>query len=309
VVTPDGELRTASPDREPELFWALRGGGGDVGIVTGFEFDLHEVGPIVAGLSTFYPGAAAEEVLAAYREATAAAPRQLTTICNHGEIPAIPGMPPELHGEPAIGVIGCHVGDPEAGMDAIAPFRELAGVEPLVDNSDPLPYEALHEVGTLLHQWGRKYVHRSAFVDDLSPEVRSLIVERTEAAPGPMDGVGVWHMGGAVRDGPDAAFPWREPSYMLVVEAAWEGHDAPAHMSWARETDRLLREAGAEGRYANYAGVEEGDDEDWRAEAYGDARERLAAAKRRYDPDDLLGGSLGVDPADANPDADASAAD
>ncbi len=295
VVTADGDRLTASPEDNEELFWALRGGDGNFGIVTEFEYDLYEVGPIVGALNVFYPAEMAREVLATYREFAADAPEELTTIVNYGEIPAIPMMPEDLHGEPAIGLIGCHVGDPETAMEAVAPLREIG--DPLIDASDGLPYEALHEVGTLMHPWRRKYINRSVFVDDLTEAVRDLVVERTDAAPGVLDGVGVWSMGGAVGSGHDSAYAYPDKRFMIVIEAAWEDTNTPAHIEWAQETDRLFREAGGEGAYAGYAGVEEADWENWTEKVYGDSLARLRSVKAEYDPDNVFSHNLNVEPA------------
>jgi FAD/FMN-containing dehydrogenase len=299
VVTADGDVVEVSPDSNADLFWAMRGGDGNFGVVTNFEFDLYEVGPVVGALNVFYPADVVDEVLRTYREFAADAPDELTTIVNYGEIPAIPPMPDHLHGEPAVGLIGCYAGDPEEAMETVAPLREVD--DPLIDASDGMPYEALHDVGTLMHPWGRKYINRSVFVDELTEEVRDLVVERTEAAPGVMDGVGVWSMGGAVESGSDAAFAWSDKRFMLVIEAAWEDTNTPAHIEWAQETDRLFREAGGEGAYAGYAGVEEADWEDWTQKVYGDSYSRLRSVKAEYDPDNVFSHNLNVDPASQGP--------
>jgi FAD/FMN-containing dehydrogenase len=294
MVTADGETRTATPERNEDLFWAVRGGAGNFGVVTEFEFDLCEVGPLVGGLSVFYPREAATAVFEAFREFTADAPPEATVICNYADVPAVPGMPPEHHGEEAVALIGCYAGDPEAGMETFASLREVA--DPLVDNSGPVPYEKLHELGTLLHPWGRKYVHRSVFVDELTDEIHQCALGQTDTAPGPMDGVGIWPLGGAVGSGPDAAFAWGDKSHLLVVEAAWESHDSPAHLEWARETERRLRDLGGEGAYVGYLGVEEQPWEDWARQAYGDSYDRLRAVKAEYDPENVFRHTVAVPP-------------
>jgi FAD/FMN-containing dehydrogenase len=287
LVTADGAVRHLSAADDPDLFWGVRGAGHGLGVVTNFEFDCYEVGPTVGGLSVFYPWEAADEVFAAVRGFVADAPPAATIICNYAEIPAVPGMPPALHGEAAVALVGCYAGDPETGMEVFEPLRTVT--DPLVDNSEPIPYETLHEMGTLLHPWGRKYVHRSAFVDELTDGLHGLLVDRVEAAPGPMDGVGIWPMGGAVEDGPDTAYAWSDAGHLVVVEAAWESHDSPAHLAWARETDRALRERGADGAYVGYLGVEEQPGESWAERAYDGRLARLRALKREYDPDGVFG--------------------
>jgi FAD/FMN-containing dehydrogenase len=295
LVTADGDLLTASPETNPDLYWAVRGGGGNFGVVTDFEFDLFDVGPTVGGLSVFYPRSAADEVFTAVREFTDSAPPAATIICNYAEVPAVPGMPPAHHGDDAIALVGCYAGDPEAGLETFAPLRDVT--DSLVDNSGPVPYELLHELGTLLHPWGRNYVHRSVFVDDLTDDLHEFVLDRTAAAPGPMDGVGIWPMGGAVGDGEPSAFAWAEKSHLVIVEAAWESHDAPAHIAWARETERLLRERGGEGAYPGYVGVEAAEWEDWPRQAYGDGLDRLRRIKRAYDPENVFDHNLNVEPA------------
>ncbi len=297
VVTADGRVLTASPEQNADLFWALRGGGGQFGVVTNFEFDLYSVGTMVGGLTVFYAAEAATEVLETYRAFDE--PEEMTTLVNYGEVPAVPPIPDALQGTPAIGIIGCHIGDPDAAMEAFAPLREIT--DPLLDASGPRPYESMHEMGTLMHPWGRKYINRSVFVDDLTDELLDIVVTQTDAAPGEMDGVGIWSMGGAVGSGPDAAYPWGDKRYLIVIEAAWEDHNNPAHIEWAHETERQLREAGGEGAYMGYAGVEEGDWEDWASKAFGDSYDRLRRIKSRYDPEEVFSHGLSVRPATATP--------
>jgi FAD/FMN-containing dehydrogenase len=295
LVTAAGETLTVTPETESDLYWAVRGGGGGFGVVTEFEFDLYDVGPTVGGLSVFHPRTAADDVFGAVRAFVASAPPEATVICNYTHVPAVPGIPPEHHGEPAVAVVGCYAGDPETGLETFAPLREAA--DPLVDNSGVVPYELLHEMGTLLHPWGRNYVHRSAYVDDLTDDLHEFLLDRTAAAPGPMDGVGIWPMGGAVGGGEPSAFAWADKAHLVVIEAAWESHDSPAHVEWARETERRLRERGAEGAYPGYVGVEEADWEDWRRQAFGDSLDRLRRVKRDVDPENVFDEGLTVSPA------------
>jgi FAD/FMN-containing dehydrogenase len=296
LVTADGEVVTASPESNPELYWAVRGGGGNFGVVTDFEFELYDVGPMVGGLSVFHPRADADEIFAALREFTQSAPPEATVLCNYAEVPAVPGMPPDLHGEEAIALIGCYAGDPETGLETFAPLREAA--EPLVDNSDIVPYQMLHEMGTLLHPWGRKYINRSVFVDELTDELHEYIMNRTAVAPGPMDGIGIWPMGETVGSGHPSAFAWEQKSHLIVIEAAWDSHDNRAHFDWATETERQLRNRGGEGAYAGYAGVEEAEWEDWSEQVYGDNHDRLRQIKQQFDPDNVFSNTLNVLPAE-----------
>ncbi|RQG97408.1 FAD-binding oxidoreductase [Natrarchaeobius oligotrophus] len=296
VVTADGELISASPERNEELFWAIRGGGGNFGVVTSFEFELYEVGPTVQGLGIFYPFDAADDVLRTYRRMARDAPAELTTLLLVGDVPGLPSMPDDLAGEDAVAILGCYAGDPAEGADVVEPFRELT--DPLVDMTDEMPYELLHDLGTQLYPWGRKYTHRSVFVDELTDDVLDLVLERREAAPVSMATIGVWPLGGAIGSGLDAAYAWDDKRYMLTVEANWEAFDNRPTLDWAAETERLLRRAGAEGAYSGFTGVEERDWEDWPAQVYGDSYDRLAAVKAEYDPENVFAHNVTVDPGD-----------
>jgi hypothetical protein len=152
----------------------------------------------------------------------------------------------------------------------------------------------LHEMGTLLHPWGRKYVHRSVFIDELTDDLHEFILNRTGAAPGPMDGVGIWPMGGAVGSDNSSAFAWSDKAHLIVIEAAWESHDNRAHIEWATETERRLRDRGGEGAYPGYVGVEEADWENWSEKAYGDNLDRLRKIKREFDPENVFDHSVPI---------------
>ncbi|UIP01319.1 FAD-binding oxidoreductase [Halobaculum sp. CBA1158] len=299
LVTAEGELVKASPEHNEDLFWAVRGGGGNFGVVTNFEFDLYEVGPMVQGLGIFYPADAAEDVLETYREVMVDAPEELTTILLRGEVPGLPPMPDELAGTPAVGILGCYTGNPEEGEEVIEPLRSVA--EPLIDMSDVMPYEMLHDLGTQMYPWGRKYTHRSVFLDELTDEAHDIILEQMDEAPTPMDAIGIWSMGGNIGHGPDAAYAWADKQYMITIEGNWEETANSPNLEWARETEQLLRDlddAGAEGAYAGFTGVEEQEWEDWSEQVYGDNYDRLAEVKAEYDPDNVFSLNVNIDPAD-----------
>jgi FAD/FMN-containing dehydrogenase len=298
VVTPGGELVTASADHNEDLFWAVRGGGGNFGVVTNFEFELYEVGPIVAGLGVFYPGDEASEVLAQYRRAAAAAPNEVTTLALKSHVPDLPPMPDELVGEDTVAIMGCYAGDPEEGMAALQPFREIT--EPLLDMSEPMPYLMLHQLGTMMFPEGRNYCHRSCFVDDLSDDVIESLVDHMEDAPSDLSGVGVWQMGGAVGEvASDAtAYPNRDAAYMITVESNWNTGDDEANIEWARDGDDLFRSLGGYGAYGGFTGVSARDDEDVVKRVYGENFDRLAEIKATYDTTNSLNKNVNVAPSD-----------
>jgi len=297
IVTPDGEVRTASPDQHEDLFWAVRGGGGNFGVVTDLEFDLYEVGPVVQALGVFYPADATDAALQTHREVVEDAPAEFTSILIRGEVPNLPPIPDDIAGTSAVGILGAYLGDHDAGKELIAPLREIT--DPLIDMSDEMPYEMLHDLGKQLYPWGRKYTHRSVFFDELTDDVHDVITEQMEAAPTTMDAIGVWPLGGNIGHGPDAAYPWDDKQYMVTIEGNWEELATAPNLEWARETERKLRSVGGEGAYAGFTGVEEQDWEDWSEQVYGPSYDRLAAVKNRYDPENVFQQNVNIDPNDA----------
>lgn len=296
IVTADGAVRTASPEQNPGLFWAVRGGGGNVGIVTDFEFDLYEIGPEVMTVGVFYPVEHAVTVLQSLRAVMSDASDALTTFALYGHVPPLPPIPEDLHGIPAVGILGCYAGSIEDGEAAVAPLREIA--EPLVDLSGPLPYLALHEMGSAMLPEGRNYCWRSSFVDELTDDLIDRVIEGGSAAPSPLSSIEMWPLGGEMgRVAPEAtAFPWRDAGYLLTVASNWEGSADEANIQWARETDAAFRELGAEGAYAGFPGIG-GTDEDVAGMVYSHNYGRLAAIKDRYDPSNDFRENVTVDPA------------
>lgn len=284
LVTPSGDLATASKDENEDLFWAVRGGGGNFGVVTNFEFNLYEVGPIIAGLGIFYPGDKAKDVLQQYREAAVDAPDEVTTIALNSHVPDLPPMPEELVGEDAMAILGCYIGDPEVGMAALQPFRDLAD-EPLLDMSEPMPYLLLHELGTMMFPEGRNYCHRSCFIDGLSDDIIESVIDHAEKAPSDLLGVGIWQMGGAINEveADATAYPHRDADYMITVESNWDTRDDDANIAWARDGDDLFRSLGGYGAYGGFTGVRSRENEDAMNCEYGDNFNRLAETKGQYD--------------------------
>ncbi len=206
-------------------------------------------------------------------------------------------MPDELIGEDAVCILGCYAGDPEEGEKVIEPLRTVT--EPLIDMSDVMPYEMLHDLGIQMYPWGRKYTHRSVFVDEMTDEIHDIIFERKGEAPTPMAAIGVWPLGGNVGHGPEAAFAWDDKQYIITIEGNWEDYENQPTLDWAAETEHQLRRAGAEGGYAGFNGVDERDWEDWSKQVYGDNYGRLAAVKSEYDPDNVFSRNVNIDPSDS----------
>ncbi|RXK50564.1 FAD-binding oxidoreductase [Halorientalis pallida] len=292
VVTVDGEVHTASAVRNPDLFWAVRGGGGTVGVVTRFEFDCHEVGPEVATLFVWFHGDDTAAVFERFREWATDAPRSAGVLPFTAHVPEVHEFPEAYWGEPAVALLGSARGDAEAGP-AEAVFEPLLdAATPIADFSGPMAYEDLQSMLDEDYPDGLRYYWKSVYLTDLTDAVIDLLAEYTETAPSPLSTIDVWQLGGAVADVPrDAtAFCHRDKPFMCNFEANWEdAADDDANVTWAREgfaAVAALEEAA--GRYGNFPGF----DEDPARLTYGENYDRLARLNATYDPENRLGGPV-----------------
>jgi FAD/FMN-containing dehydrogenase len=284
VVTAQGEIVTASEEKNPDLFWAIRGGGGNFGIVTSFEYRLHAVGPIVLAGPVFHPLEDAPEVLRFYREFIAAAPDELTTIFELSVAPPAPFLPEEVHGKPLVMVGACYAGSPDEGAEVVRPLKQFG--RPIVDLLEPKPYTALQSMFDpfVPHGWHRYW--KSVELPPLTDDAIDTLVEHSSAPTSPKSYTIVFQLGGALgRVGEDeTAFGRRDAAHNVNINAVWtdEDPDAERHIAWARDFfDAIQPHAG--GRvYVNFLG-EEGSDRV--RQAYGTRNyERLVELKRAYDP-------------------------
>ncbi|HEY3522153.1 MAG TPA: FAD-binding oxidoreductase, partial [Candidatus Limnocylindrales bacterium] len=282
LVTASGEMVTVSSDRHPDLFWAVRGGGGNFGVVTRFQFRLQPVDLVVGGALAL---PLTPDVLTGLVEVAAEAPDELSTITMVMPIPPIPMVPAEAHGRMAVIVMPVYAGDPEAGRRAIAPFRSIA--EPIADLVGPMPYPAMYELAGP-EAGPHREIGWATFADELPRELAASIVERVAdpAAAGAMFQIRVF--GGAMARVPNdaTAFAHRDRKLLLMPLRAVETDEAmPAVASWVAGMADLLRPV-ARGVYANFLG----DEGPARVrEAYPEPTyQRLAALKRRYDPTNLF---------------------
>jgi FAD/FMN-containing dehydrogenase len=283
VLTAEGYVVNASADENPDLFWALRGGGGNFGIVVEFEFALRAVGPSILGGMLLWPREQAREVAIAYRELMAEAPDALGGGLVLMSAPPLPVVPAEFHGRPAVGVLVMYDGDPERGAEHLAPLRALA---PAVDLVQPMPYCALQ---TMLDPPGssdaRGY-YRFSFIDELTDAAVDTIVAGAEVAPSPMSAILLQPMGGAFgRVGEmDTALGHRDADWGIQVLAVWlEPERDTSNRSWVRAVTDALAPWARPAGFPNFI-AEAGDAEAVRR-AYGAERyARLVAAKDRWDP-------------------------
>ncbi|SFB81650.1 FAD/FMN-containing dehydrogenase [Halobiforma haloterrestris] len=302
VVTADGQVRTASAERNEDLFWGIRGGGGGLGVVTSFEYELHEVGPEVYALFAWFHGDDTAAVMARYREWTADAPREASVIAFTAHVPEIEEFPEETRGAPAFAVFGCYRGDPEDATDVFGPLLEGDDGEgiAIADFSGPMPYVDLQSMLDEDYPDGLRYYWKSVFLTEVTDEVVDLMIRYNEAAPSAFSTVDLWHLGGAIEEvAPDAtAFSHRDKPFMLNFEANWEeAADDEANVAWGREgIAEAERLAVASGGYGNFPGM----NEDPARRRFGDNHERLVELKTEYDPENLFGANGGVTPASSD---------
>jgi FAD/FMN-containing dehydrogenase len=285
MVTADGRLRRASAAENPDLFWAIRGGGGNFGVVTAFEFRLHPVGPIVTGGMVVHPLERASEALRFYRDFTASNPDEVNTIC---------AMLTTAEGTRVLAIAACHCGSVDEGERVLRPLREFG--PPVLDQIGPLPYTALQSALDPSFPRGRRYYVKSSFVRDLQDGMMDLMAEQYATVPSPHTALVLQQLGNAAnRVAPDAtAFAHRDARWDAVVFSGWDDPTRDAEqIAWSRQVHASWRPFSTGGVYSN-AGAE--NDAEVRA-AYGAAYDRLARLKARYDPDNFFRLNANITPA------------
>lgn len=288
VVTADGEVMRASATENSELFWCLRGGGGNFGIVTAFEYPTYPVGPTVLGGMIAWKAEDAPKVLNAYAELTARSPRELTLVTLMRIAPPAPWLPKEIHGKPMIGVLACYTGDPAEGQSLLAPLRATGTV--VADICVPRPYTQLQSLLDAQQPKGRRYYWKSEYLAKLEPALFEEFQQRAAAISSPHSAVILFQLGGALNELPAEHSPMgnRDAAFVLNIAGAWDAAaDDAAQVAWARDAHAALRSFSTGGVYVNFLTEDEGADRT--AAAYGSATlDKLAALKRKYDPDNLF---------------------
>lgn len=296
VVTAEARTVIAGPGGDSDLLWALRGGGGNFGVVTSFEYDLHPVGPMVMFALVNYPSERAGDVLRAFRAFMATAPDEISALGSLWRIPDEEAYPEEVRGKPAVLIAACYAGPVDEGERAVAPLRALGS--PILDSSGVMPFVDVQRAFDADYPWGWYYYWKSHYLDDLTDEVIDLTVERAFTAPSPHTNIDIWPLGQAVqRYGPeDAAFGRRDARYAVTVEANWDDrHATDRNVAWARDCWEALRPLAQGGMYPNFAGITQESLRVVRA-SYPGTFERLVAMKRRYDPDNFFRRNLNIPP-------------
>ena len=294
VVTAEGKVVRAADEENDELFWCLRGGGGNFGIVTSFEYELFPVGPEIVGGAVVWKGEDAAAVLRFYREFAAAAPRELTSVAVLRIAPPAPWLPKEIHGRPVIAIFACHAGDPKEGEKLVAPIKAFGA--PVADILVRRPYVQMQSLLDATQPKGRRYYWKSEYLSALEPALLGGIVEHAARIPSPHGAIILFQIEGALNEFPADHSPAgnRDAAYVLNITASWEeAADDAANVAWARGAWEAMRQFSTGGVYLNFLTEDEGAD---RTEAaYGTTTfARLAALKREYDPLNLFRHTKGV---------------
>ncbi len=283
VVLADGRLVTASEDEHPDLFWALRGGGGNFGVVTSFEFRAHPVRDVVAG-PTLWPIDDAAEVMRFYDELIATAPRDLTGFFAFLVVPPAPPFPEHLHMQRMCGVVWCYTGPPDEAAAAFEPIASFG--TPALHAVGPMPFPALQSTFDPLLPPGDQWYWKADFIDELTDEAIAEHIKRGPTMPTPQSTMHLYPINGAAGNvAPDAtAFAYRGARYGMVIGGIDpDPAKAPELISWARGYWEAIHPHSAGGAYVNMMMDDEGHD---RVRAsFGENYDRLVAVKRQYDPD------------------------
>jgi FAD/FMN-containing dehydrogenase len=289
VVTADGRLVRASETENPELLWALKGGGGNFGVVVSFEFALHEIPPELMFCAPIYPEERAKEIIPRWRDFMAGAPERLSGLVEFSTIPQDPAYPETAWGRRVMALAHVYDGPAEEGERVVAPLRNFG--EPLLDFSSPMPYRTIQTLYDAIFPKGRDRCYwKSTYLRELTDEVIGDIAAQLSKRPSEMTYASIWKFGGAMQRVPAeaSAFGDRSAPFMLSLDAIWSGpeHDK-ANIDWVRNTWTHMQRHSTGRLYLNFPGL--GEDQSLVRNALGESTyARLQAVKRAYDPDNLF---------------------
>jgi FAD/FMN-containing dehydrogenase len=297
IVTADGQVRRASRTEHPDLFWAVRGAGANLGVVTSLTLVMHPVGPAVYGGLIAWPFGRADEILRAYRRITAQAPRDLAAWLVLLRAPAAPFVPEEWHEQRMCAMAICYSGALDRVDEVMAPIRALG--EPVVDLLEVQPYTQVQSYLDATEPKGNHYYWKTEFLADLPDELLTTVRDLFADCPVPEAELGLLHVGGVLdgRDSADGAVGNRDAQFVLGVNGMWRPGepDEDAYQQWVRDAWKQLRRFSTGATYINFQTADEGPD---RVRAsYGANYERLVEVKTAYDPDNLFRSNRNIPPA------------
>ncbi len=287
VVTAAGEVVRASADENADLFWALRGGSGNFGIVTSFEYELFPVGPTIQGGAIAWRASDGPAVLRKLSEVAAAAPRDLTLVGALRLAPPAPWLPKEVHGQPIVAVFVCHHGAPEDTAKLLAPLRATGTV--VADIVQARPYTQMQALLDATQPKGRRYYWKSEYLPGIADGLVDAALARLATITSPHTGILFFQLGGAIGDLPVEHSPAgnRDAAFVCNIAGSWDqAADDEANLAWTRGTHDAIRPFGTGGVYVNF--LSEDDGAERVTQAYGANLDRLATIKRTWDPDGVF---------------------
>jgi FAD/FMN-containing dehydrogenase len=297
IVTADGILLRASENEHSDLYWALRGGGGNFGVATNFEFNLHPISAQVAIAMPVYAMKSAREVITACRNYMVNAPDELMVLGIYWSGPPLPEVPKEHQGKPVVILLGCYTGPQEQAEKVIAPLRTIT--KPIADLSANMGWKEVQRMLDEDYPEGKYYYWKSIYLNHLDDNVQDILEKYTFKRPSTISSIDVWFLGGAVSRVPQmaTAFYNRNHPIMIGIEANWSDlEDSEENVTWARNLHTALQPYSSGGNYLNFPGYVE-DQADMLLGAYGENLTRLRSIKSKYDPHNLFPGILNILPA------------
>ena len=295
VVTAAARLVRASSDENADLFWALRGGGGNFGVVTGIDYVLHRVGPEMVGGVVAWPASDAPRVLERFRTLAAQAPAELTLVAFMRPAPAAPWLPTDRHGTPIVAVLACYTGDPDDGEKAVAPIKSFG--QPIGDVLIRRSYVQMQSLLDATQPKGRRYYWKSEYLPSVERALFDKVIEHAARIPSPHSAVILFQVEGALNRLSQDHSPVgnRDARYLLNIASSWERpEDDEANIEWTRRTWSDLRRFSTGGTYINFLTEDEGAA---RTEAaLGPALERLGHIKARWDPQNVFRTNRNIQP-------------
>ena len=296
VVTAQGKLVRASSRENPDLFWGLRGGGGNFGVVTGIDYKLYPVGPEIVGGVVAWPASEAAAVLELYRSMAEDAAPELTLVFMARPAPPAPWLPPEMHGQPIVALLACHTGNLDEAERAVAPIKAFG--EPIGDILTRRPYAQLQAALDGTQPKGRRYYWKSEYLSAIDPDLDAKVIGHAATIPSPHTGIILFQIGGALNELAPGHSPVgnRDARYVLNLGSAWDdAKDDAANLEWTRNAWKDMRAFSTGGTYVNFLTQDEGAERI--AAALGDSLDRLAEIKAVWDPDNVFRTNRNIQPA------------
>jgi FAD/FMN-containing dehydrogenase len=287
IVTADGEFRTANANENSDLFWAVRGGGGNFGVVTSFEYQLHPVGTLLAGM-ILHPFENAKEVMTHYRDFMRNCPEELTSMC---------GLMTSPDGDPMAGVVVCYNGDIQEGERLLEPLRKFG--TPIADLVQPMPYTSVQVMIDALTPAGRQNYEKAHFLADVSDGAIDIMIDSFKGVTSPYSAIIIQHIGGEMQRGAGegAAYRQRDALYNQIIFSAWlDQGESEVHIKWNRDIWEAMKPHTTGGVYVNDIGREVEEGSDMMRSAYGASYPRLVEIKNKFDPKNLFRHNQNIKP-------------